>query len=246
MNYNTKKLHHDIKIENVKNNRKDKIQMPKLCEERIISRLNSSTLIVGRSGSGKSVLLQNLLKNCYKDVFHLKVLISPTAKTDDVQKEMGADIVISSLDEAVRFLQGIMEVQERYIKQIGADKSPLIALLLDDIMGETKFLNSSQFTACFTRSRHFNMTVFCLTQKFTGIPKRCRVQANNLIFFKGQDTEIQGVAEDFCPTNMSKKEFMKIIKWATSDPHSFLYINMHSKEEDRYRKNLDEVINIFN
>ena len=155
---------------------------------------------------------------------------------------MHADIVITDLKEAVEFLQGIMKYQEKAISEKGAHKAPLIAILFDDIMGEGKFLNSAEFTACFTRSRHYNITVFCLTQKFTGIPKRCRVQANNLMFFRGQDSEVLGVADDFCPTNTSKKKFAEMIKWATSEPHSFLYINMSADEDERYRKNFEEII----
>ena len=242
MEFETRKIEHDLEIKNVANNSKDSIKQPEFCESKTVPRMNTSTLIVGRSGSGKSVLLTNILKECYKDAFQLKVLISPTAATDDVQKAMGADIVVTDLKEAIEFLEGIMKVQERYIKERGADKAPLICVIFDDVMGETRFLNSPEFTGCFTRSRHFNMTIFCLTQKFTGIPKRCRVQANNLIFFKGQDSEVQGVADDFCPTNYTKKDFSALIKWATSEPHAFLYINMSAPEETRYRKNFDHVI----
>ena len=170
------------------------------------------------------------------------MLISPTAKIDNVQSDMKADIIISDLKEAIEFMEGLMKFQEKLISEKGADKSPLICIIFDDVMGETKFLNSAVFTSCFTRSRHYNLTVFCLSQKFTGIPKRCRVQANNLIFFKGQDSEVLGVADDFCPSNYSKKDFAAMIKWTTMEPHSFLYINMSADEDERYRKNFNEII----
>lgn len=243
--FETTKIEHSngtMEIKNVENNRKDLIKQPELCDLKIIPKLNTSSLVVGRSGSGKSVVLSNLLKNCYKDAFKLKVLISPTGETDDVQKSMKCDIVITDLKEGVQFLEGIMKTQAKYIKEKGAHKAPLICIIFDDVMGETQFLNSSQFCACFTRSRHYNLTIFALSQKFTGIPKKCRVQTNNLIFFKGQDSEVIGVADDFCPANMSKKDFASLIKWVTSEPHAFLYINMSADESERYRKKFDEYI----
>ena len=54
----------DIKytIEPVKTS-KDEIKSPKLAELGVIPKINSSIIIVGKSGSGKSVLLHNLLTN---------------------------------------------------------------------------------------------------------------------------------------------------------------------------------------
>ena len=40
---------------------KDQIVHPKLSEDGVIRKLSTSTILVGRSGSGKSVLLHNLL-----------------------------------------------------------------------------------------------------------------------------------------------------------------------------------------
>jgi ABC-type lipoprotein export system ATPase subunit len=45
---------------------------------------------VGQSGSGKSVLLHNLMTRpeFYKDAFDKTFLISPTGESDDVQKQL--------------------------------------------------------------------------------------------------------------------------------------------------------------
>lgn len=243
--FKTTHIVHDVKnlqVTNITGNSKDKIQQPDFCDKKLVPRLNTSTLIVGRSGSGKSVLLCNLLKNCYQEAFHLKVLISPTGLTDDVQKSMNPDVIVTDLKEGVEFLEGLMKTQEKYIIEKGSHGAPMVCLILDDVMGENKFLSHSVFVACFTRSRHYNLTVFFLSQKYSGLPKKCRLQVNNVLHFKSQSSENKWISDDFCPSNMTNKKFIELIEWATYEPHSFLYINNSAPEDERYRRNFDEII----
>ena len=58
--FNLKKMDKVYKIEPVPTS-KDDIKHPPLSEAGVIPKLNSSTILVGKSGSGKSVLLHNLL-----------------------------------------------------------------------------------------------------------------------------------------------------------------------------------------
>ena len=67
---------------------KDQIKHPLLAEQGVIPKLNTSTILVGKSGSGKSVLLHNLLTRSeffdkYK-YFDNIFIISPTAECDDI------------------------------------------------------------------------------------------------------------------------------------------------------------------
>jgi len=230
-------------------NTKDAIKQPILSEKNIIPRLLTSCIIVGRSGSGKSVLTSALLngKTMLGDAFDLVVLISPTASTDDVQMSFpvtSEECVVDDLKKAPEFLDGLMGVQKKKIQEFGADQAPLVCVIFDDCAGDTKFLNCKEFTACFTRSRHYNFTVFCLTQQYKNIPKRCRLQCNNLMFFKSPDTESEAVCDDHTPPNYSKNKFMELIHWATHEKHSFLYINMKEPFETRYRRNFSEIINL--
>ena len=55
---------------------KDQIKHPLLAEQGVIPKLNTSTILVGKSGSGKSVLLHNLLtRSEFFDKDFVKVLI---------------------------------------------------------------------------------------------------------------------------------------------------------------------------
>ena len=235
----------DLTVKPIDNNSKDLIKQPKLSQENVIPKLLTSSLIVGRSGSGKSILMNFMLNNkgMFSGWFDLIVLISPTCNTDDVQMSFGADECVDDLDEADNFLKQLMILQKEKIEEYGAEHSPKLCIVFDDVIGH-KFLNSSSFTACFTRSRHYNFTVFCLSQQYKSIPKKCRLQANNLMFFKSSDTETQSVVDDYTPPNFNKLKFLKMIKEANGDDHSFLYINMKEPFTKRYRKNFDEIIEI--
>jgi putative ribosome biogenesis GTPase RsgA len=61
---------------------KDEIRHPKLSEEGVIPKLCCSTILVGKSGSGKSVLLHNLMtrKEFFAGHFDKVFLISPTVR----------------------------------------------------------------------------------------------------------------------------------------------------------------------
>ena len=76
------KMNKDYDIRPVKTS-KDAIKHPKLSEEGVIPKLNCSTILVGKSGSGKSVLLHNLLtrKEFFHGHFDKIFLISPTGET---------------------------------------------------------------------------------------------------------------------------------------------------------------------
>ena len=248
MNFQTTKVDSDVnlKVKPTSNNSKDAIIQPELSKKNIIPRLLTSSLLVGRSGSGKSILMSYMLDNehIFKGIFDLIILVSPTCKTDDVQLSFSADEVIDDLSEADDCMSQLMDLQKEKIEEYGANQAPLICVIFDDCVGNVKFLNSNSFTDCFVKARHYNFTVFCLTQQYKSIPKRCRLQTNNLFFFKSPDTETQAVVDDFCPPNYSKKKFLSLVNYANGDDHGFLYVNLKAPFDTRYRKNFDEIINL--
>ena len=113
-------MNKDYDIKPVKTS-KDAIVHPKLSEEGVIPKLNCSTVLVGKSGSGKTVLLHNLLtrKEFFHGHFDKTFLISPTGETDDVQKALNIppSCVFTDLLEATQCLDRIERFQEAEIKK---------------------------------------------------------------------------------------------------------------------------------
>lgn len=229
---------------------KDKIKQPKLAEDGVIPRLNTSTIIVGQSGSGKSVLMHNLMtrpefynKNAFFDKI---ILISPTGESDDVQKalQIPESCTFTDLAEAIGALKTIESFQEAAIKEKGSDGAQKLCIILDDCVGDVKFMGSKEFTSLFIKSRHYNCTVFFLTQHFKRVPKICRLQASYLIFFAVSQTESEVIAEEFAPPGVPKKQFLRLIDDTLKNRFDFLSINMKAPWESRFRKGLGMAIDL--
>lgn len=237
---------------------KDKIEQPELAkhENMYIPPLGSSVIMSGKSGCGKSTLLANLLldgrfygpsKSRPDGWFDKVFLFSPTANGDDVQKSLGVDkkYVFTDLSEAAELLDVILNTQQQKLdKADGAHKVPQYAIIFDDIIGDTKFMNEKAFTRCFYQVRHVNCTTFICTQHFRKVPKVCRLQANFVFFFQGSAAEVDIITEEYAPPMYTKKEFTQLVNDATKERYSFLTINNKLSWDKRFRRNLDEFITL--
>lgn len=237
---------------------KDKIEQPELAkhENMYIPPLGSSVIMSGKSGCGKSTLLANLLLDSRfygkseqkpKGWFDKIFLFSPTANGDDIQKSLGIDkkYVFTDLCEAAELLDVILDTQQKKLDNAdGADKVPQYAIIFDDVIGETRFMNEKAFTRCFYQVRHVNCTTFICTQHFRKVPKICRLQANFVFFFQGSAAEVDIIADEYAPPMYTRKEFIQIVNDATSQRYSFLTINNKLGWDKRFRKNLDEFITL--
>jgi len=253
--FETKECPQELSIEPIPTS-KDKIEQPELAEheDMFIPPLGSSVVISGKSGSGKSTLLANLIRD---ERFYGKsatkpngwfdkiFLFSPTANGDDVQKSLGIDKahVFTDLDEAPDLLSIILDSQQKKLDEAeGADKVDQFAIIFDDVIGDTVFMNEKAFTRCFYQVRHVNCTTFICTQHFKRVPKVCRLQANFVFFFQGSASEVEIITDEFAPPSYTRKEFASLVNAASCEKHSFLTINMKVGWDRRFRKKLDEFI----
>ena len=236
---------------------KDKIEQPDLAtdEKMFIPPLGSSMIMSGKSGSGKSTLLANFIKDGRfygkseqkpNGWFDKIFLFSPTANGDDIQRSLGipSNHVFTNLDEAPALLEVILNTQQQKIDKSTADEVPQYAVIFDDVIGDLNFMNCREFTRCFYQVRHVNCTIFMCTQHFKRVPRVCRLQANFVFFFQGSANEVETIVDDFAPPMYSKNEFRNLVNESTKEKYSFLTINMKTGWNYRFRKNLDEFINL--
>ena len=231
---------------------KSKVKRSGMMEANIIPAHPFRLHISGSSGSGKTNCLLSLLtrKEFYKGYFHVIFIISLTAKkTDDVydilEKNKGKTKIgfINELDETI--IGGIMEICADIVEEKKAHKAPRVLMVFDDVVSEKKYLNKKEFTKCFIMSRHFNMSSIILSQKYNATPRTCRLNCDAVIYFPGSVSEDMVITDDYCAPGYSRKEFLQIIKYATSEPYSFLFINMKCLHKERYRKNFDTILQLI-
>ena len=227
---------------------KDKIKQPPLAEQNMIPRINSSTIFSGRSGSGKSVCLANLLtrKEFLKGAFDQMYLISPTGSSDDIQKQMGIPKknVYTDVMEGIKEIEEVLNDNRALIEKVGADKAPKILLVYDDVVGDKDLMREPMFIKSFIACRHFNCTTMICTQSFTRVPRVCRLQAQNTIIFACSLDEVKTLCESYCPSRYTKREFGDLIHHATKEDYAFLYVNWSAKPAERYRKNFDTMLEL--
>lgn len=229
-------------------NSKDRIRQPQVCQLGIIPKLCSNVLVVGGVGSGKTTLVQSLFcrPEFYKGQFDRIILVSPSAFTDDLQKEIDVceDDRWDNLNEVPGKLKALLEEQAAAIEQAGGnDKAPIVAVIFDDCAG-SDLLKSQYFSRCVLANRHHNVSVLVCTQQYNAIPKRVRLNISSLFFYSGSQAEDERIAEEFSVPGFTKKGMLNLIRFACGGQYNFLHVNRKLPFEERYRKNLDEIIDL--
>jgi hypothetical protein len=223
---------------------KSKIKQRQLMEDDIIPRHPSSVIFNGSSGSGKSVLLLNMLTRPeffggYFDTIHL---FSPTGGSDDLFDVLDLPEEQIHIDMNVDDLNDILKAQREEIESKGVDKVKKILIIYEDVQGNGKFMRSKPFLQSFIANRHFGVSTWLCGQSWTRTPKACRLQANNIFYFAGSGSENELLAGEYSPPGMKKKEFMALLQQGTRGRYDFVHINNRAPHAERYRRNLDTII----
>lgn len=231
---------------------KDKLKAkyPKLAQEGHIPAPNTCTIIVGSAGSGKSVLINNLLTNdnMWGGYFEKQniYLISQTGTSDDVVRDLDLpeENVFEDLMKGIRFLEKLMTINRAIIKHAGAYNAPEVLIIFDDCINDSRLLKDQFFKKLFVMNRHLNVTVICSVQHYKKIPPMARNQCMNTIIFQDNLATFEMFAETFAPPAYSKREFIEIMNDATREPYSFLFMNKSLPHRIRYRKTFKYIIEL--
>lgn len=217
----------------------------------IINKFPSMLLCVGKSGSGKSNVIANMMmkKEFLGKFFDQVYLFSPTAKSDDLVEhlKLKKENIVDKLDKsAIVKLNKIVDDNTEKIKKNGiasTARNSKILIICDDCISHKLFIKSDILIMLATAGRHALISTIICTQSYTKVPRVIRLQAQGLIIFPSSNDEIELLADDLTPPNVSKKHFIEMIKYATDEPYSFLFVNHHVKNQrDKFRKNFNEII----
>jgi hypothetical protein len=218
----------------------------------VIPKPNTTSFICGRTGSGKSQLLLNLMtrpefygKKNGKHYFQEIHVFSPTAKSDDIYNFLELPDQNLHVDLNTEELRTIMDSQKEDIEKKGIDKCKRICIIYDDVQGNPKFLRSPQFRESIIANRHINASVFILGQSYKHIPRQVRLQCRYIFYFQGSNNERNVIVDEICAPGLSRDDMAAVVDFATEGSFDFLFVNLNEPFKRRYRKNLTEIIDIY-
>jgi hypothetical protein len=202
-------------------------------------------LVLAPSGSGKTVLISNLILNHYRNCFERIYVFSPSIDIDDtwvaVKKYQAEKLKATENDsEKLYFdtydpndLENIIETQNKvtkFTKKQGKKKLFSILIVIDDHADDPKFARHSKLLhSLFTRGRHNSISTIVSTQKYNAIANIVRVNATALIVYKLRNyRELEAFLEENGAL-VDKKTLLDIYRQATDEEYSFLYLNLAAK-----------------
>ena len=207
------------------------------------------SVILGPSGSGKGILLQNMILDIYKNCFERIYIFSPSIHVDhtwEPVKEYIKKTMPSKDDEPECYydhydpesLEKIIDTQKKIIefqKQKKETKRLFqILIIIDDFADDASFSRQSKLLhALFTRGRHSQISTIVATQKFTALHPIIRVNASELFVFRLRNYSDLQTFLDEVSALVDKKALLEMYNLATEQPFSFLYVRLTEKHKDK-------------
>ena len=214
----------------------------------VVSKLPLRAIILGPSGSGKSILLQNMILDLYDKCFKRIYIFSPSINVDyqtwEPVKKMIEKEIINNDDEQFYFdhydeeaLFNIINTQRKiieYQKKHNHNKLFSILIVVDDFADDVRFSrNSKLLHSLFTRGRHSQISTVVATQKFNALSPIIRVNASDLYVFRLRNySDLQAFLDEVSAI-APKDIILEMYRLATDEPYSFLTVKLTSKDKNK-------------
>ena len=225
----------------------------------IVPKLPLRGILLAPSGSGKTVLLSNLILNVYRDCFERLYIFSPSVNVDqtwqavkDYQEKI-MKVKETPKEQLYHYnpedLQNIIDTQAKLIlhmKYKKIHKLYSILIIIDDFSDDPHFSRHNKLLhSLFTRGRHNSISTIVSTQKFTAVAQIIRVNATFLCIYRLRNNKDLEAFLDEVAGTVGRKELLEMYYLATKEPYSFLYINLVSpKIQDMFYINFNQKLQI--
>lgn len=221
--------------------------------------------VVAPSGSGKTVLIQSLILDIYKNKFDSIYIFSPSIYIDNV-----FDPIINYIDNELTInykskekyyfdeydddaLFQIIETQSNIIKYYKENLPsvkllPSILIIVDDFADDVKTMKHNQtLNSLFVRGRHSGISVLISSQKYYAISNIIRLNCTDLIVFTLQNIKDKRAVVEDISALASQKNIEKMYSLAVNDrPFSFFYIKLSSKTNEKFFIRFEKLMKINN
>lgn len=180
-------------------------------------------IICGKKNSGKSTLLANLLRDprAFKNRFVKIIFVSPTfsAQYHTLWKCLHPDGIEVYEQVTNRLIEHIIATQEQ-------NPEPVL-LVFDDVASDLKDIDQYLFNKLVAISRHLNLSIVVLCQKFTFVPTTLRANCDVFCVFAACSyIELDALWKEI--SVLEKKPFIELFKNVTRERHSFLCISIEA------------------
>lgn len=191
-------------------------------------------IVVGTSGCGKTNVVLSLLVHPNGLRFSTVYLYSKTASQSKYQYLKKVLAPIKEIDY-VQYEEGkdIIPPQKARVNSV---------ILFDDIICEPQSVIRDYF--CF--GRHRNIDCLYLSQTYSAIPKHLiRDNANFLIIFKQDETNLKHIYDDHVNVDMPYGKFKELCLHCWKKPYGFLVVDKESGlSSGRYREGFDNFMRV--
>ena len=212
----------------------------------VVGTLPIRSIILGPSGSGNTVLLQNMTLDIYKRCFNRVYIFSPSINVDAswlpmkkyIENEIG---VKHTDDDSICFdhydpesLHEILDTQHKitdYTKKKNFKRLFQILIIIDDFADSPEFTRQSKMLhSLYGRGRHHMISTITATQKFNAIHPIIRVNATELYLYKLRNMKDLDTVIGEVSAVLDKKTLLEHYHQATAEPYSFLNVKLTAKD----------------
>ncbi len=243
-----KEKYDPYKVKVFKTAKDDNERQPRACEIGIFppKMERFHTLIIGRSGSGKTNVMLHMLtdNNLLGKVFRPKnIFLFCAVKPDKgLVKELKIPKknIIEDFDDDK--LLDMFKKLESVVDNNGWTAAPRTLWLFDDILARKKLLRGKAIAQIATAGRHAKLSYIMNSQYYKALPPVLRTNASYIIYFSANESENIKFADEQCVSFMTKKKFLKIIEHCTKERYSFLALNTLAEKGNELRKGFNVIV----
>ena len=211
-----------------------------------VQKLPVRGILLGPSGAGKGVLLQNMILDIYRDCFERVYLFSASINVDHtwlpVKSYLDNKISLSEDEPSLYYdtydpesLQAIINTQRKIVehqKTKRSNKLFSILIIVDDFADDPSFSrNSKLLHSLYVRGRHSQISTLVSTQKFAALSPLIRVNACSLYVFRLRNYQDLNTFLDEVSAIVDRKTLLQMYKSATDLDFGFLFVKLNSRSK---------------